>query len=154
MDRYAKNGTWLDPTISMFRVYVAPPAYTALFDGFRSLTPLIRERRIPILVGSDLDSHRMRPGEVLHDEMRLLVQSGFEPIEVLRGATSNAARFLGLADSLGSVAPGKLADFVLLDGDPLDDISNAQRIWAVVTNGRLLPAAAIGALRGGPSARQ
>jgi imidazolonepropionase-like amidohydrolase len=147
LDHFAANKTWLDPTISMFRAYVSPAAYKALFAGFRAITPLIRQRGIPILVGSDLDNHRMRPGLVLHDEMRLLVESGFEPIEVLRGATSDALSFLGLADSLGTVAPGKIADLVLIDGDPLKDISNTQRISAVIKNGRFLTGKVLDSLR-------
>jgi imidazolonepropionase-like amidohydrolase len=56
----------------------------------------------------------------------------------LRAATVTPAEFLGLADSLGTVAVGKVADLLLLDADPLDDIRNTRRIRAVALNGRLL----------------
>jgi imidazolonepropionase-like amidohydrolase len=66
-----------------------------------------------------------------------LVEAGLTPREALRAATVNPASVLGLSDSLGSIQPGKLADLVLLDADPLDDIRNTQEIRAVVADGRL-----------------
>jgi imidazolonepropionase-like amidohydrolase len=65
------------------------------------------------------------------------------PLEALRTATLNPAKFLHATDSLGTVAPGKLADLVLLDGNPLDDITNTMRIRAVVANGRYFDRAAL-----------
>jgi imidazolonepropionase-like amidohydrolase len=69
--------------------------------------------------------------------MELLVGAGLTPLEALRAATLNPSIFLETADSLGSVASGKLADLVLLDGNPLDDIANTRMIHAVFQNGRL-----------------
>jgi len=77
-------------------------------------------------------------GFSLHDELGLLVRAGLTPAEALRTATINPARFLGLTDSLGVVATGKVADLVLLDGNPLQDIANTKRIRAVIQGGRLL----------------
>jgi imidazolonepropionase-like amidohydrolase len=70
--------------------------------------------------------------------LQLLVHAGVTPAEALRTATINAARFLAVTDSLGVVAPGKIADMVLLDANPLTDISNTQRIRAVIRNGLVL----------------
>jgi imidazolonepropionase-like amidohydrolase len=77
------------------------------------------------------------PGLGLHRELERLVEAGLTPLEALQAATLNPARVLGLADSLGTVEVGKLADFVLLDANPLDEISNTRRIRAVVADGRL-----------------
>lgn len=60
-------------------------------------------------------------------------------MEALKTVTYNPARYLGLLDSLGTVEQGKTADLVLLEANPLDDISNTQRINAVIMNGRYLP---------------
>ena len=77
-------------------------------------------------------------GFSLHDELALLVRAGLSPLEALQSATLNAAKFLGLQDSLGTVEEGKIADLVLLEANPLDDITNTRRIAAVVVNGRFL----------------
>src|ERR1700688_2574153 len=63
---------------------------------------------------------------------------GFTPMEALQTATLNPARFLGMEDKLGTIEKGKLADLVLLDANPLDDIRNTQKIAAVIVNGRYL----------------
>ena len=77
------------------------------------------------------------PGLSLHQELVLLADAGLTPLEALRTATLNPARVMGLADSLGTIEVGRLADLVLLDANPLADISNTQRIRAVIANGRL-----------------
>ena len=63
------------------------------------------------------------------------------PMEALQTATGNPAEFLGLQDSLGTIAQGMIADLVLLDGNPLDAIINTQEISAVVLRGKYLPQA-------------
>ena len=77
----------------------------------------------------------------VHLEMQGLVEAGLTPQEALRTATVNPAILLNLTDQLGSVEQGKLADLVLLDGDPLVDITNTTKIAAVVVNGQLIDAA-------------
>ena len=67
-----------------------------------------------------------------------LVEAGLSPLEALQACTVNPAEFLKVADSLGTLEAGRLADLVLLDADPLADIRNTARIRAVVLNGRLL----------------
>lgn len=77
------------------------------------------------------------------EEMRLLVDAGLPPFAALQTATINPARAMGWADRLGSVEVGKLADLVLLDANPLDDITNVRKIHAVVADGRLLDRATL-----------
>jgi imidazolonepropionase-like amidohydrolase len=92
---------------------------------------------VPILAGTDLIISYIYAGFRLHDELALLVESGLPPPAALQTATVNPARFLGLTD-LGTIEPGKTADLVLLDADPLTDIHNTQKIAAVVLHGRLM----------------
>ncbi|HXG95491.1 MAG TPA: amidohydrolase family protein [Gemmatimonadales bacterium] len=101
---------------------------------------------VPLLAGTDCPNPYVYPGFSLHDELGLLVRAGLTPAEALRTATINPARFLGVTDSLGSVATGKVADLVLLEANPLDDIANTKRIRAVIRGGRLLDRAALNQL--------
>jgi imidazolonepropionase-like amidohydrolase len=71
------------------------------------------------------------------------VQGRLTPGEALKTATYNPAKFLGLLDRLGTVEKGKLADLVLLNENPLEDIHNTQKIRAVVLNGKYLDRAAL-----------
>jgi imidazolonepropionase-like amidohydrolase len=91
---------------------------------------------VAVLVGTDAPLRNSTPGFGLHEEMQLLVQGGMSPFEVLSAATLEPARYLGMLDSAGTIAAGKLADLVLLDANPLEDIRNTRRIRAVVANGR------------------
>jgi len=77
------------------------------------------------------------PGFKLHEELGLLVELGLTPRQALRAATLTPATVLGRAADFGSIDKGKIADLVLLDANPLDDIRNTQRISAVVAGGKL-----------------
>jgi len=88
------------------------------------------QRGVTLLAGTD-----NTPGAALHWELELLTRAGLTPLEVLRLATQEAAATVGAADDLGTLEPGKLADIVLLDENPLDDIRNTQSIWRTIKGG-------------------
>jgi imidazolonepropionase-like amidohydrolase len=91
------------------------------------------------LAGTDAGANEYSlPGFSLHDELVELVEAGLTPMEALQTATLNPARYLGLTDALGTVEMGKIADLVLLEANPLEDIHNTQKIAAVVVNGSIL----------------
>jgi len=108
---------------------------------------------VQMLAGTDCPNPFVYPGFSLHDELGLLVHSGLTPAEALRTATVNPAIFLGVTDSLGTVARGKVADLVLLDANPLADIANTKRISAVIQGGRLLDRKALDAMLAGARSR-
>jgi imidazolonepropionase-like amidohydrolase len=91
---------------------------------------------VPILAGTDTGNPFCFPGFSLHEELALLVIAGLTPLDALRSATLNPAKFFGLDQTLGTIEQGKIADLVLLDANPLMDIRNTQLINAVVSNGR------------------
>jgi imidazolonepropionase-like amidohydrolase len=94
---------------------------------------------IPFLAGTDTPPGvYVFPGFSLHEELQRFVAAGFTALEALQTATLNPAKFLGMEDRLGSIEKGKLADLVLLDANPLEDIRNTQKIAGVVVNGRYL----------------
>ena len=94
---------------------------------------------IPFLAGTDTPPGvYIFPGFSLHEELQRFVAAGFTPLEALQTATLNPAKFLGMEGRLGTIEKRKLADMVLLDSNPLDDIRNTQKIAGVIVNGRYL----------------
>ena len=85
-----------------------------------------------MLTGTDAGNLGVFQGYSVHRELELFVDAGLSEWEALRAATTNAAAFLG---ERWGVAPGDEATFVILDGSPIEDISNTQRIHAVVQRG-------------------
>jgi imidazolonepropionase-like amidohydrolase len=110
--------------------------------NFRKLLSVVGSMQragVEILAGSDTPNPYVFPGFSLHEELALLVEAGLTPMQALRTATSNPAKFLGMSDTVGTIEKGNLADLILLDANPLDDIRNTQRIYGVVANGRYFP---------------
>jgi imidazolonepropionase-like amidohydrolase len=104
----------------------------------KDLVGKMQKAGLGILAGTDDANPYCIPGFSLHDELAMLVDAGLTPMQALQAATLNPAKFLNKIKSLGTVEEGKLADLVLLDANPLDDIRNTNRINAVVVNGRFL----------------
>ncbi|MEJ2090188.1 MAG: amidohydrolase family protein, partial [Gammaproteobacteria bacterium] len=104
------------------------------------------ERGVRLLAGTDVPAcPECFTGVSLHWELELLVQAGLTPLEVLRIATLNAAAAVGAEADLGTLEVGKLADIVLLDASPLEDIRNTQSIWRVIKDGSVFdPEVALG----------
>jgi imidazolonepropionase-like amidohydrolase len=112
-------------------------------EWFLTTTKRLHDAGVRVLPGSDFPNPVMIPGASLHEELVLLVRAGLTPAEALRSATQNPAIYLGMTDSLGTIAPGKSADLVLLDANPLADIRNVARVHSVWRAGRYLSRAAI-----------
>jgi imidazolonepropionase-like amidohydrolase len=99
---------------------------------------LVREMKragVPILAGTD--GPYPQGGEALHSELKLLVDAGLTPLQALQAASRDAARAMAVTKDVGTVEVGKTADLVLLDADPLEDISNTRKINAVLLRGQL-----------------
>jgi cytosine/adenosine deaminase-related metal-dependent hydrolase len=114
--------------------------------SFRRMVELIGELHragVTIVAGTD-----DLAGFTLHRELELYVQAGIPPAEVLRIATLVPAQVLKRDRDLGTIEPGKLADFILVDGDPTKKISDIRKVWRVVKDGKVYDPAAIYAVLG------
>jgi imidazolonepropionase-like amidohydrolase len=95
------------------------------------------EEGVTILAGSDTGTGNawLYPGDSLHRELDQLVAYGLSPLQALRGATIDAAQWLGVSQSFGTIEAAKAADLVILRDNPLEDIANTRSIEAVVQQG-------------------
>ena len=99
----------------------------------------LHQAGVTLLAGTQLNHGAVgTQGLVLHDELALFVQAGLSPFEALKTATVKPAKFMRREKDLGTIEKGRLADFILLDANPLADISNTRKINAVVVIGRYL----------------
>ena len=105
------------------------------FAKFQELTGKLYRAGVPLLCGTDSPEPQCPPGGSLHQELEMLVESGLPPAAALKSATLNNATALRQQEYLGSIAPGKLADMILLTANPLDDIRNTRRIESVIRGG-------------------
>lgn len=100
--------------------------------------PFLQKAGITILAGSDAAALNtfVYPALALHEELVLFQKSGLTPLQTLQSATLNGAKFMGKYDTSASVEKGKMADMVVLNTNPLEDIKSTQDIFAVIKNGR------------------
>ena len=103
-----------------------------------SLVGRMHAQGVPIGAGTDTPIARALPGFSLHTELERLVAAGLTPLEALESATIRPAEFFSLQNEMGTIDVGMRADLVLLNANPLDNISNTREIAAVVTKGQLL----------------
>ena len=104
----------------------------------KALLDRFQKAGVGILAGTDHNNPYVMPGFGLHDELAMLVESGLSPLQALRTATVNPAKFFGDAHNAESIAKGKVADLLILSANPLEDIRNTTKISAVVVQGRFL----------------
>lgn len=144
--RVAEDPSCLDwstesPFVSPFMrwwVLRLPPQYVKSYDRFarEARESMIKLYRAGVKIGAGADAPQTP--WAMHWELEEMVTAGMTPAEALSAATSMAASILGAEKEIGSIVVGKRADLVILDADPLEDISNTREIWGVVRDGRLI----------------
>ncbi len=112
-------------------VYICPTLY--IYGPEDIFTKEFIKNKVKILVGHDGPSPSL-----LFTEMKLLRDRGLSELEIIRGATIYPAQWLGVEDRYGSVSPGKLANLVILDKNPLEDIGNFESPYMVIKNGQVV----------------
>lgn len=145
---FAQNGTWQVPTLVALRASWDERRAGASAEDVRATERVwqkyvemiagMKKAGVKFLAGSDIPLRHGQAVAPLHDELVLLVESGLTPMDALQAATRNAAEFLGRLRTQGTVEVGKLADLVLLEASPLDDIANTRRVAGVVRAGRIV----------------
>jgi len=113
------------------------------FEKYKELTGILYRAGVRLLAGTDTPEPFCPPGLSLHQELEILVESGLPPAAALQSATLNNAKVLKVEEHLGSIQPGKLADILILDANPLASIRNTRRIATVIRGGRVLDPARI-----------
>jgi hypothetical protein len=132
---------WWKPENGMLTKY-RTPEYVAMRK--REYTKMLEEVHRPqalgvhLLAGRDVTIPYTYPGFSLHDELKLFAEAGLTPMQALETATTTPALFLGLSKTWGRIKPGYTANLVLLNADPLADISNIDKIDSVVVSGQRL----------------
>jgi imidazolonepropionase-like amidohydrolase len=150
-ERFAKNGTYYDPTLVAYeRGFVLwsnkPEALKPRLEVHRKQVEqvaMMHRAGVQILAGTDFTDWGQVPGIDLHNELALFVEAGFTPLEALQTATLNPAKLLGRAETFGTIQPGRVADMVILNMNPIEDISHTRKINAVVLRGRYFPVSAL-----------
>jgi imidazolonepropionase-like amidohydrolase len=158
--KFSRNGTYFVPTLGSYRSFVqdaerlastdakyepAAAGRKKLFQRFLQLVGLMQRSGVNVLSATDFADKSggrrpdVRPGFSLHEELALFVEAGMTPMQALQTATLNPAKLLNISKTHGTIEKGKAADLVLLEANPLENIKNTQRIYAVVLNGRYLP---------------
>jgi Amidohydrolase family len=150
--RYVAAATlqdWIDASTAFEQL--APKAKATFHDAYSlqlKLTKIFDEEGVPMMAGSDSSGAGWEiPGIALHQEFDELEKAGLSPLRVLQMTSLNAAEFLGKTESFGTVEAGKSADLVLLDANPIDNVQNLHKIFAVVRAGLYYSAADLEALR-------
>jgi hypothetical protein len=120
-----------------------------LVSKYLEIVGTMQRSGVKLMAGSDFGATPLSfPGWGVHDEMALLVKAGLTPMQALQAATKNPTAFLGLDKSTGTVEVGKLADLVILNANPLEDINNTRKINAVIFQGKMYDRAALNRMLG------
>jgi imidazolonepropionase-like amidohydrolase len=140
LDLVVKRGTFISATLAVFERRDGDRNTTeAHVRGFKNMLRFVgmaKKACARVVVGSHSSVPHAERGWAYHRELELLVESGLTPMEAIVAATMENARFFRVEDRLGSVEAGKLADLVLVEGDPLKEIGALRRIRRVMLNGK------------------
>ncbi|MFN0084383.1 MAG: amidohydrolase family protein [Blastocatellia bacterium] len=140
LDLIARRSVFVSPTLAVFEKRAGDPGAAELhvraFERMLRFTGMVRRAGGRVVAGSHSSVPHAEPGWAYQRELELLVASGLTPMQALMAATIENARFFRIIDRLGTIEPGKLADLILIDGDPLKEISAMRRVSRVMLNGQ------------------
>jgi imidazolonepropionase-like amidohydrolase len=135
--------SWASQLSQMRRSALPPAKRLATLALRRKILKALQTAGCPIAVGTDSPQLYSVPGFSMHREMASMEAAGLSPQQILGEATRQVARDVGAEQEFGSVAPGRRADLLLLNGNPLTELANVRSRAGVMVNGRWLPEAEI-----------
>jgi imidazolonepropionase-like amidohydrolase len=140
LELIAQRGTFVSPTLAVFEKQAgdkdATETHLRAFSQMLKFVGMVKRAGGRIVVGSHSSVPHAERGWAYQRELELLVAGGLSPMEALVAGTMENARFFRVADRLGSIEAGKLADLILIDGDPLKDLGAMRRVKRVMLNGK------------------
>ncbi len=140
IDLIVQRGVFVSPTLAVFERQAGEKGATAAeAAGFKKMMSFFRrchEAGAKVVVGSHTSAPFAARGKAYLREVELLVESGMKPMDVLVSATKTGAEFFGVADRLGTIEVGKLADLIVVEGDPSATIRDLDRVTQVMLNGQ------------------
>jgi imidazolonepropionase-like amidohydrolase len=129
----------IDPTLDIYEAMLKDDTNDQyLWSKVLRVAKMMYDNGVEILSGTDIPNFGLIPGESLHHELELLVESGISPLGVIKIATRNGADALGILNKVGTVENGKEADMIVLAANPIDNISNTKKIEAIINDGKLV----------------
>jgi imidazolonepropionase-like amidohydrolase len=129
----------IDPTLDIYEAMLKDDTNDQyLWSKVLRLAKMMYDNGVEILSGTDIPNFGLIPGESLHHELELLVESGISPLDVIKIATRNGADALGILNKVGTIENGKEADMIVLAANPIDNISNTKKIEAIINDGKLV----------------
>jgi imidazolonepropionase-like amidohydrolase len=139
IDSLVKNNVYVDPTLSIYEAILKDNLKEqSNWPKVLQLTKKMYDKGVKILSGTDIPNFGLVPGKSLHNELELLADAGIPSSEVLKIATKNGAESMGLLNQTGTIEKGKQADILVLQSNPIEDISNTQDIYMVISDGEII----------------
>ncbi len=139
IESLVKNNVYVDPTLSIYEAMLKDNLNEqSIWPKVLQLTKKMYDKGVKILSGTDIPNFELVPGKSLHNELELLVDAGIPSPEVLKIATRNGAESMGLLNQTGTIEKGKQADILVLQSNPIEDISNTQDISMVISDGEII----------------
>ena len=133
-----KSGAVVDPTMISIKRFDPMGSAPSIWDAVKEAVRKCYDAGIPMAVGCDAGIPFVPFGEAVHDEMACLNEAGIPPLEVIAMATGGNAKLLKMEDHIGTIEPGKDADLIVLEKNPLEDIRNTKTIQLVVSKGKIV----------------
>ena len=130
--------TYVVPTFACTEIYDKDPKLPKRLDDAKKVFKQLYDAGVNIACGTDAGAPGVHFGRAAHREMEIMVDMGMTPMDAIVSATKKSAETLGKGDELGTIEKGKLADMIVISGDPLKNMADTRNIKLVIKDGRIM----------------